>query len=160
MRLVGLWQIILESSIGSWFISGALNCEIKGKRWWEMHPALEQIQAVMKPFGRIKLSVMGTIQCPNLGAWALLWACRKGRYCGQREEWRFAVDCFLASRRAQRGYFFIIIFYFIFWQLWHKNETLERHWPWKTPSCDVQRIYNLFGKCTAHWGLCQLLRIV
>lgn len=82
MRLVGLWQIILESSIGSWFISGALNCEIKGKLWWEMHPALEQIQAVMKPFGRIKLSVMGTIQCPNLGAWALLWACRKGRYCG------------------------------------------------------------------------------
>lgn len=55
-----------------------------------MHPALEQIQAAMKPFGRVKLSVMGTIPVPK--PWSLgfalglqerqvLWAERRVKIC-------------------------------------------------------------------------------
>lgn len=58
MRLVGLrpgWQIILESFIGSWLIFEALSCGIKTNCWREMHPMLEQIQALTRSCSRMKL---------------------------------------------------------------------------------------------------------
>jgi len=59
---------------------------------------------------------MGTSRCGSLGNWgfalglgrkASALCCVSFAVCGQKEEWRFAIYYFWASRKAQQGYFFL-----------------------------------------------------
>lgn len=106
---------------------------------------------------------MGTIQGGSLGNWKL--AVGFGRktsseihlLCEAKEKIEDLQYIAFGHPEEVTKAFFASCFWFVFFLFdsfcSKKISTLERDQPWKTSSCNVQRIYHLFGKCTAHRAL-------